>query len=94
MQFGQSETQNQGKKNGLSDVKKCMLIFRRLYTGRRKEKIQGTYFKICALNFKISQTYFLPPENPFENCAEKADKQGQAARLLFVCIIICAFRFC
>ena len=56
--------------------------------------MQGTYFKICALYFKISQTYFLSPENPFENCAEKADKQGQAARLLFVCIIICAFRFC
>ena len=60
MQFGQSETQKRGKKNGLSDGKKCMLIFRRLYTGRRKEKIQGTYFKICALYFKISQTYFLP----------------------------------
>ena len=61
---------------------------------RSKEKKQGTYFKICLTYFKISQTYFLPPENPFENCAEKADKQGQAARLLFVCIIICAFRLC
>ena len=36
--------------------------------------MQGTYFKICALYFKISQTYFLPPENPFENRPENADK--------------------
>ena len=28
---------------------------------KNKEKIQGTYFKICALYFKISQTYFLLP---------------------------------
>ena len=36
-----------------------MLIFRGLYVGLRKEKIQGTYFKICALYFKICPTYFL-----------------------------------
>ncbi len=35
-----------------------MLIFRGLYVGLRKEKIQGTYFKICALNFEICPTYF------------------------------------
>jgi hypothetical protein len=75
MQFGQSETQNQGKKNGLSDGKKCMLIFRRLYTGRRKEKIQGTYFKICALNFKISQTYFMPSANPGKTIQTETDKK-------------------
>ena len=45
MQFGQRETQNQGKKNGLSDGKKCMLIFRRLYTGRRKEKFKAHILK-------------------------------------------------
>ena len=37
-----------------------MLIFRGLYVGLRKEKIQGTYFKICRTYFKISQTYFCP----------------------------------
>ncbi len=35
-----------------------MLIFRGLHIGLRKEKIQGTYFKICALNFEICPTYF------------------------------------
>ena len=35
-----------------------MLIFRGLYVGLRKEKIQGTYFKICALYFEICPTYF------------------------------------
>ena len=30
-----------------------MLIFRGLYVGLRKEKIQGTYFKICALYFFV-----------------------------------------
>ena len=35
-----------------------MLIFRELHIGLRKEKIQGTYFKICALNFEICPTYF------------------------------------
>lgn len=37
-----------------------MLIFRGLHIGLRKEKIQGTYFKICRTYFKISQTYFCP----------------------------------
>ena len=75
MQFGQSETQNQGKKNGLSDGKKCMLIFRRLYTGRRKEKIQGTYFKICALNFFFSPTYFMPSANTGKTIRTETDKK-------------------
>ena len=61
------------------------MIFSAFTPHGRKEKKQGTYFKICLTYFKISQTYFkisqtyfLPPENPFENCAEKADKQVQA----------------
>lgn len=49
MQFGQSETQKRGKKNGLSDGKKCMLIFRRLYTGLR-------YFMPSAKSGKTIQT--------------------------------------
>ena len=40
-------------------------------TRGRKEKIQGTYFKICLTYFKISQTYFLLPENPPENRGKK-----------------------
>ena len=40
-----------------------MLIFRGLHTGLRKEKIQGTYFKICALYFEIGRTYFREGKN-------------------------------
>ena len=41
-----------------------------------KQKIQGTYFKICLTYFKISQTYFSASENPFENRGKNADKCG------------------
>ena len=49
------------KKTTVLEQKKWKLIFTTLHPHRRKEKIQGTYFKICALYFKISQTYFLLP---------------------------------
>ena len=51
------------KENGFFSTRKRRLIFSALYPRGRKEKIQGTYFKICALYFKISQTYFLLPLN-------------------------------
>ena len=44
-----------------------MLIFRGLHIGLRKEKIQGTYFKICALNFEICPTYFWPRPEMVQN---------------------------
>ena len=52
-----------------------MLIFRGLHIGLRKEKIQGTYFKICALNFKISQTYFMPSANTGKTIRTETDKK-------------------
>ena len=39
-----------------------------------KQKIQGTYFKICQTYFKIQGTYFPAHENPTENCSKNTDK--------------------
>ena len=51
-----------------------MLIFKGLHIGLRKEKIQGTYFKICALYFELCQTYFSPCENTSGKFFGNADK--------------------
>ena len=48
-----------------------MLSFSELQPRLRKEKIQGTYFKICALYFKICPTCFLPFRKTGENCKHK-----------------------
>ena len=53
-----------------------------LHPDRRKEKIQGTYFKICLTYFKISQTYFLPLENPFRKRTKNMDKNRLSATTL------------
>ena len=37
----------------------------------RKTKKQGRKSKICPTYFKISQTFFLPPENPHEQRPER-----------------------
>ena len=68
------------KENGLFSVRKRCLIFSLLYPHRRKEKIQGTYFKICALYFKISQTYFLLPVSRLK---KRQTKKTTESGLLF-----------
>ena len=59
------------------------------------EQIKNTrhiFQKICLTYFKISQTYFLPPENYIETCPENADKtqtpfaaQGVAPHAARIC---------
>ena len=73
-QYGHRPTENRDGKTAFRERKNRKLIFSTFYPHGRKEKKQGTYFKIRALYFKISQTYFLPPENYIETCPEKADK--------------------
>ena len=53
-----------------------MLIFRGLHIGLRKEKIQGTYFKICALNFEICPTYFDASAKVMKICTIKLSVFG------------------
>ena len=68
------------KENWLFSARKRRLIFSLLYPRRRKEKIQGTYFKICALYFKISQTYFLLPVSRLK---KRQTKKTTESGLLF-----------
>ena len=65
--------ENRARKKAVSGREKRKLVFSAFTPHGSKEKIQGTYFKICLTYFKISQTYFPPTENPFENSLKNAD---------------------
>ena len=79
-QYGHRETQNRGRKTGVSGAEKRKLVFRAFTPHGSKEKICLTYFEICQTYFKIQGTYFSPPENRFENRPGNADKtQTRAA---------------
>ena len=66
-QDGHRPTENRDGKTAFRERKNRKLIFSVFYPHGRKEKKQGTYFKIRALYFKISQTYFETPPKPHEN---------------------------
>ena len=64
-QYRHAQTKKRHAKKTFPDTFKEKLIFRLLPPALSKEKICLTYFKICALNFKIQGTYFLHLENLF-----------------------------
>ena len=70
--------ENPSAKTGVFGAENWKLVFRAFTPHGRKEKIQGTYFKICLTYFKISQTYFLSPEN--RGMKIKTNKAGGVPR--------------
>ena len=77
-EYRQTRRGKKCKEKALFYAQKWYLITKGLQTGRRKEKIQGTYFEISGSDFKIPQTFFWP--RPAPACATQTNTAAKTVK--------------